>query len=134
MHATISLRGSSDHVLDEVPVSRGINDGDIVLGGLELPESNVDGDSSLTLGLQFVKNPCVLERSLSRFLRLLLELLDGSLVDTSALVDQVTSGGGLARVDVADNDNVNVSLFLSHFRSSLRHNSLVKVNQAILSL
>merc|ERR1719427_112021 len=69
MHATISLRGSSDHVLDEVPVSRGINDGDIVLGGLELPESNVDGDSSLTLGLQFVKNPCVLKRSLSRFLR-----------------------------------------------------------------
>merc|ERR1719370_2131734 len=53
---------------------------------------------------------------------------------TSALVDQVTSGGGLARVDVADNDNVNVSLFLSHFRSSLRHNSLVEVNQAILSL
>ena len=60
---------------------------------------------------------------LSRFLRLLLELLNGSLVDTSTLVDQMTSGGGLARVDVADNDNVNVGLFLSHFRSSLRHNS-----------
>merc|ERR1719431_145976 len=133
-HTTISLRSSSDHVLDEVPVSRSINDGDIVLGGLELPESNVDGDTSLTLGLQFVKNPCVFERSLSRFLRLLLELLDGSLVDTSALVDQVTSGGGLARVDVDDNDNVNVGLFLSLFRSSFRHNSLVEVNQAILSL
>merc|ERR1719402_1394057 len=114
-HTTISLRGSSDHVLDEVPVSRGINDGDIVLGGLELPESNIDGDSSLTLSLQFVKNPGILEGSLSRFLGLLLELLNGSLVDTSALVDQVTSGGGLARVDVADNDNVNVGLFLSHF-------------------
>ena len=37
---------------------------DIVLGGLELPESVIDGDSSLTLSLQFVKNPCVLERSL----------------------------------------------------------------------
>merc|ERR1719317_1709286 len=105
-HTTVSLRSSSDHVLDEVPVSRGINDGDIVLGGLELPESNIDGDSSLTLSLQFVKNPGILEGSLSRFLRLLLELLD-----TSALVDQVTSGGGLARVDVANNDNVNVDLF-----------------------
>merc|ERR1719244_427411 len=132
-HTTISLGSSSDHVLDEVPVSRGINDGDIVLGGLELPESNIDGDSSLTLSLQFVKNPGILEGSLSRFLRLLLGLLNGSLVDTSALVDQVTSGGGLARVDVADNDNVNVGLFLSHFRSSLRHNSLVEVNQAILA-
>merc|ERR1719260_354521 len=120
--------------LDESPVSRGINDGDIVLGGLELPESNIDGDSSLTLSLQFVKNPGILEGSLSRFLGLLLELLNGSLVDTSALVDQMTSGGGLARVDVADNDNVNVGLFLSHFRSSLRHNSLVEVNQASTSL
>ena len=95
-------------------MSRGINDGDIVLGGLKLPESNVNGDTSLTLGLQLVKNPGVLEGSLARLGRLLLELLDGSLVDTSALVDQVTSGGGLAGVDVADDDNVDMSLFLSH--------------------
>ena len=33
---------------------------------------------------------------------LLLELLDGTLVDTTALVDQVTSGGGLSGVDVTD--------------------------------
>ena len=60
---------------------------------------------------------------LSGFLRLFLELLNGSLVNPSTLVDQVPSGGGLARIDVADNNNVNVGLFLSHFRSSLRHNS-----------
>lgn len=42
----------------------------------------------------------------------LLELLDGTLVDTTALVDQVTSGGGLAGIDVADNDDVDVSLVL----------------------
>ena len=60
------LRGSSDHVLNEIPVSRGINDSDIVLGGLELPESNIDGDSSLTLSLQFVKNPGILEGSLQK--------------------------------------------------------------------
>ena len=45
-------------------------------------------------------------------LTFLLELLDGTLVDTTALVDQVTSGGRLARVDVADNDHVDVSLVL----------------------
>jgi len=45
----------------------------------------------------------------------LLELLDGTLVDTTALVDQVTSGGGLAGIDVADNDDVDVSLLsLTH--------------------
>jgi hypothetical protein len=43
----------------------------------------------------------------------LLELLDGTLVDTTALVDQVTGGGRLTRVDVADNDDVNVGLFLT---------------------
>ena len=44
----------------------------------------------------------------------LLELLDGTLVDTTALVDQVTSGGGLAGIDVADNDDVDVvTLFLT---------------------
>merc|ERR550534_2578142 len=113
-NSAVSLRCSGDHVLDEVTMSGGINDGDIVLGSLELPQGNVDSDSSLTLGLQLVKDPGVLEGSLARLGGLLLELLDGPLVNTAALVDQVTSGGRLARVDVADDDNVDVSLFLAH--------------------
>merc|ERR1712112_488395 len=40
--STIGLAGSGDHVLDEVTMSGGVDDGDIVLGGLELPEGNVD--------------------------------------------------------------------------------------------
>ena len=43
-----------------------INDGHIVLGSLELPESNVDGDSTLALGLQLVHHPRILEGTLSR--------------------------------------------------------------------
>merc|ERR550534_1332108 len=113
-NSAVSLRCSGDHVLDEVTMSGGINDGDIVLGSLELPQGNVDGDSSLTLGLQLVQDPGVLEGSLAGLGGLLLELLDGPLVNTSALVDQVTSGGRLARVDVADDDNVDMSLFLAH--------------------
>lgn len=42
----------------------------------------------------------------------LLELLDGTLVDTTAFVDEVTGGGRLAGIDVADNDDVDVSLVL----------------------
>ena len=110
------LGGSGDHVLDEVTMSGGINDGHVVLRGLELPESDVDGDTTLTLGLQFVQHPGVLERALAGLLGLLLELLDGPLVDTSALVDQMTSGGGLAGVDVPDDNNVNMNLFLAHFQ------------------
>jgi hypothetical protein len=84
---------SGDHVLDEVTMAGGVDDGDVVLGSLELPESNVDGDSTLALSLELVENPRVLEGSLSHIVGLLLELLDGSLVNTSALVDQVTGGG-----------------------------------------
>lgn len=42
------------------------NDGDIVLGGLELPEGDIDGDTTLTLGLELVKNPSVLEGLLAQ--------------------------------------------------------------------
>jgi hypothetical protein len=107
-------------------MSGSVNDGDIVLGSLELPESNVDGDTTVirgktrhesefarlaqnrrklhspfTLSLELVKNPCVLEGALAQLGGFLLELLDGSLVDTSALVDQVTGGGRLAGIDAA---------------------------------
>ena len=47
-------------------------------------------------------------------LSFLLELLDGSLVNAAALVDQVTGGGRLAGVDVTDDDDVDVNLLLRH--------------------
>lgn len=112
--SAVSLGGTSDHVLDEITVTWGIDDGDIVLGGLELPESDIDGDTTLTLGLQLVKHPSILEGALAQLGGFLLELLDSTLVNTSALVDQVTGGGGLAGVDVADDDDVDMSLLLTH--------------------
>ena len=93
----------------------------VVLGGLELPEGDIDGDTTLTLSLELVENPgwdlsqrnenlhdpprlrTILEGTLAELSSLLLELFDGTLVDTTALVDQVTSGGGLAGIDVTDN-------------------------------
>ena len=64
--------------------------------------------------LKVVEHPGVLEGALTELGGLLLELLDGTLVDTTALVDKVTGGGRLAGIDVADDDEVHVSLFLSH--------------------
>jgi hypothetical protein len=110
----ISLRGSSDHVLDEITMSGGINDGERELGGLELPESDINGDTTLTLGLEVIKDPGVLKGLLAQLGSLLLELLDGTLVNTSALVDQVTSGGRLTGIDVSDDNNRNVNLLLGH--------------------
>jgi len=113
-HTAIGLGGSRDHVLDEIPVAGGIDDGDVKLGSLELPESDIDGDTTLTFGLQLIQDPGILEGTLAHLLGFLLELLNGTLVDTTALVDQVTSGRRLAGVDVTDDDDVDVSLFLTH--------------------
>jgi len=113
-NGAVGLGGTSDHVLDEITVTGGVDDSDVVLGGFELPEGDIDSDTTLTLGLQLVEDPCVLEGTLAEFGGFLLELLDGTLVDTTALVDQVTGGGRLAGVDVADNDHVNVHLLLTH--------------------
>mmetsp|Transcript_122098 Transcript_122098/g.171846 ORF Transcript_122098/g.171846 Transcript_122098/m.171846 type:complete len:237 (+) Transcript_122098:808-1518(+) len=110
----IGLGRTGDHVLDEVAVARGVDHGVLDLGGLELPQRDVDGDAALALGLELVKDPGVLERGLAHLGGLLLELLDGTLVDATALVDQVAGGGGLAGIYVADHHKVSVDLLLSH--------------------
>lgn len=45
---------------------------------------------------------------------LLLKLLNGSLVDATTLVDEVARGGGLARVHMANHNNVDVKFLLTH--------------------
>ena len=45
---------------------------------------------------------------------LFLKLLDGPFVNPTTLVDEMASGGGLARVDVANDHYVDVELLLSH--------------------
>jgi hypothetical protein len=108
----VGLGGAGNHVLDEVPVARGVNDGEVVFGALELPKGDIDGDTSLPLGLELVHDPSVLEGGLAGFGGFLLILLDGPLVDTTAFVDEVAGGGRLSRVDVTDHDQVDVSLLL----------------------
>ena len=133
----VSLGSARDHVLDEIAVTGGIDDGDLVLRGLELPQGNVDGDTTLTLRLELVEHPGVLEGALAEFVgflhdvseirrktrgyreHYLFELFDRTRVNTTALVDQVAGSGGLAGIDVADNDDVDVSLlFLTEHRVS----------------
>jgi len=110
----ISLGGTSDHVLDEVSVAWGIDDGEDSVGGLELPESNINGDTTLAFGLELVENPGVLEGTLAHLVGFLLELLNSTGINTTALVDQVTGRGRLAGVDVADDDEVDTILLFSH--------------------
>jgi len=110
----IGLGGTGDHVLDEISVTWGVDDGDFVHVGLEFPESDIDGDTSFSFSLQLVQNPSVLERTFSHFGGFFLELFDGSLVDTTTFVDEVTGGGGFTGVDVSNDDDVDMSFCFSH--------------------
>lgn len=58
------LRCSCDHVFDEVPMSWSIYDCDVELAGLKLPQRDVNCNATLTFGLQFIQNPCILEGTL----------------------------------------------------------------------
>uniref|UniRef100_A0A6N2M073 Uncharacterized protein n=1 Tax=Salix viminalis TaxID=40686 RepID=A0A6N2M073_SALVM len=61
---SITITNLSRMVHDDnlgVTMSRGINDSAVVLGGLKLPQGNINGDATLTLSLELVKHPGVLE-------------------------------------------------------------------------
>jgi len=113
-NGAVGLRGAGDHVFDEISVARGIDDGDVVVFGLELPQCDVNGDTTLSLSLELVQDPSVFEGALAHLLGLLLELFNDTLVDSTAFVDKMASGRGLARVDVSDDDDVDVELLFSH--------------------
>jgi len=114
-YGAVGLRSPGDHVLDEIPVSRGVDDGDVIVLSLELPQSNVDGDTTFTLSLELVQNPGIFEGAFAHLLGFLFELFDDTLVDTTAFVDEMAGRSRLARVDVTDDDDVNVDLLFSHF-------------------
>ncbi len=113
-NGAVGLGSTSDHVLDEIAMSRGINDGAVVLGCFELPQGDIDRDAALPFRLELVQHPGVLEGSLVHLRRFLLEALDHPLVDSSQLVDEMTCSCGLARVDMSDDHDVDVRLLLSH--------------------
>lgn len=60
--SNISLGSTSNHVLDEISVAGGIDNGEVILGGFELPEGDINGDTSFSFSLKLIQNPSVLER------------------------------------------------------------------------
>ena len=77
---------------------------------MDWTESDIDGDTTLTLSLQLVENPNVHERSLTGLGGLLLELF----------IDFLVIGGcRFARVDVTVNNDIDLNLFLGHRELSL---------------
>ena len=91
-------------------MARSINDREAVLARRKLPQKNLDRDTTLTLSLQVVFDQRGLERALPKLLRLLLKLLNRPLVNAAALVGEMARRRRLARVNVADDNDVGVIL------------------------
>merc|ERR1712196_686376 len=104
-HTNIGLSRAGNHVLDEIAMTGGINDGVVVALSEELLGGTFDGHTTLTLILLGVHVEGESEGAFAKLFGLFLELLHLAFGDTSELEEQTTSGRRLARVDVAaDND------------------------------
>ena len=96
---------SGNHVLDVILVSRGIDDGVMVLLGEELLGVALDGHTALTLLLTGVEVVGEAERRLSLLGSGGIELLHLTGGDSTLLEDKVATCGGLTGIDVSADDN-----------------------------
>jgi len=90
-NSNISLRCSCNHILDEITMTRSINNRKEVLLSLELPQRNINSNTTLTLSLHLIQHPSVFERTLTNIVSFLLKTLNCTLINTSTSINQMTS-------------------------------------------
>lgn len=100
----VGLGHTLDHVGDVVLVPWSINNGECLVIRVKASPSNVNGLSLLHLFLIIIHDVGEPPRVTTLLLGLFLELLDSSLVDEAHLVDDLTTNGGLASVNVTNED------------------------------
>ena len=112
----VRLRGAGDHVLDEIAVTGGVDDGVVPVVGEELLGGAGDGHTTLALLLLAVHVEREGEGGLAEGIGLSLELLDLTLGDAAELEDEAAGRGRLTGVDVTADDDGKVLLAVgSHF-------------------
>jgi len=109
----VGLRGARDHVLHEVAVARTVDDGEVVLVGVELLVGDVDGDTTLALLGEVVHDVGELEAALALLFGFLFVLFDDVLGDGACLVQEPAHERAFAVVNVADDGQVLV-WFVAH--------------------
>ncbi len=109
----VGLRGARDHVLHEVAVARTVDDGEVVLVGVELLMGDVDGDTTLAFLGEVVHDVGELEAALALLLGFLAVLLDDVLGHAPGLEEEPPDHRTLPVVDVADDGQVLV-WFVAH--------------------
>jgi hypothetical protein len=98
--ADISLGSTGNHVLDEISVAWGINDGVVPSSGEEFLGGASNGDTTLTLLLLTIHEESKGERRLAQSSGFFSKLDHITLWDTSQLENEATSGSRLAGIDL----------------------------------
>src|SRR5881397_3116051 len=106
----VCLGRARAHVLDEVPVARGVDDREVVLIRVKALVRDVDREATLPLLLDLVHDEGELERRLAHLLGELLQILEFVRVDVPGVVEDPADGRRLPVVDVADEHEVEVWL------------------------
>src|SRR2546428_587223 len=106
----VRLGRAGDHVLDEVPAARGVDDREVVLVRVKTLVRDIDRQAALALLLALVHDERELERGLAHLLGELLEVLEFVRVDIPGVVEDPADGRRLPVVDVADEHEVEVWL------------------------
>jgi len=110
----VRLGGTGDHVLDEIAMSGGVNDGVMPTFRVELLGGAGDGHTTLALLLLPVHVESESERRLAEGISLSLQLLDLTLGDATELENQASGGRRLTGVDVTADHNGQMVLDFSH--------------------
>src|SRR3989441_1234399 len=106
----VRLGRARNHVLDEVPVARGVDDREVVLVRVKALVRDVDREAALPLLLDLVHDEGELEGGLAHLLGELLQILQFVRVDVPGIVEDPADGRRLPVVDVADEHEVEVWL------------------------
>src|SRR5438093_478604 len=106
----VRLGRARDHVLDEVPVARGVDDREVVLVRVKALVRDVDRKAARPLLLDLVHDEGELEGGLAHLLGELLQILQFVRVDVPGVVEDPADGRRLPVVDVADEHEVEVWL------------------------
>jgi hypothetical protein len=109
-HGNVGLRGARDHARHERLVARRVEDGVAARGRLKVGAADLDGLALCALLRCRVEGPGQVPALAAGLLGLALVLFHRALVDHTGQEEQVAAHGGLAGVDVADEDDVEVLL------------------------
>merc|ERR1712065_70438 len=108
-NSNISLPGSGNHVGNEISMAGGVGDGVVKVLGTEGRRLAVNGNTTLALLLGRVHKVRKGKPSLVVLGSSGLELLLGTLVNATELVNEAASHGGLSGIDVSNNHDVQLA-------------------------